>query len=205
MKTNKRAGSFNIPDELLKEVNKVKVKEKDPESSNDVEDLIESIEENEPEEKKVIESKKDDPEELLENIKKDLKIELTEDDLWNVLFNSSLIKKNIEIFPGRVYASFKYGLTVDELAYIDTKMSEAVDSKLMETGFKALNTRHLLSHVLLELGKPDNIKPIGKNPEERFKEIGSMNSLLLEMLAKKWNMFLFLIDETIKKDESIKK
>ena len=144
-------------------------------------------------------------EELLDEIKKELEIEITEDDMWNSIFNSNLTKSNISIFPGKVHATFKYGLNVDELSQIDKAMATALEEKWMETGFKSLNTRHLLSHVLLEVGKPAKLKSIGSTPEERFEAIGEMNTILVEMLAKKWNMFLFLMDETAKQEKTLKK
>ena len=204
VKAKRTEGSFNIPKDLLNEMNKNEKPEENVsnEVTNDVE---ETIKKTEPGVKESNKSKEEEHEELLEDIKKDLKIELTEDDLYNILVNPHKKKENIEIFPGRMYASFKFGLTTNELLDVDRKMTMAQEYKHLEAGFKTLNTQHILSHALLELGKTDNLKPIGDTPEERFEEIGKMSSLLVEMLSKKWNMFLFLISDLAKKESSLKK
>jgi hypothetical protein len=211
MKANKMNGSFGIPEDLLKEVNKVKEREGKPRLplEEDLEYPEEPKEKKEPPKKEVEKEIEKDPEkdreELLEEIKKSLGIELNDDDLWGILFDNSLTKSDIIVFPGRVHVTFKYGLSVDEMAQIDEEMAKAMEYKMMEAGFQSLNTRHLLSHVLLEVGKPDKLKSIGNSPKERFAAIGKMNSILVEMIAKKWNMFLYLIDDTVKRDDAIKK
>jgi Asp-tRNA(Asn)/Glu-tRNA(Gln) amidotransferase A subunit family amidase len=208
LKTNIPGGSFNIPKDLLDEVKKVKKKSED--NVNDIEETVKNldaekvdVEDIEVDEEKERQQKID---EALEAIKEKLNIELTDDELYDLCTKNQMTKRNIKIFGGKIYATFKYGLTVDELQYVDKKMKQADESgQFTAVGLKSLYTRLLLSHVLLELGKPDNIKPVGSDPENRFKEIGLMNSLLVEELTRKWNMFLFLVDETLKKEDTLKK
>ena len=209
MKTNQSGGSFNIPKDLLKEVNRVK--EKAEKSPTDIEDVVSEVEKEKEEGKEegIPEkepSQEEKAEQLLKNIEADLKINIDEEDMFKALLNCDLIKRNIAIYPGKIHATFKYGITVEELHEINKHMGIAQKSETMtEVGLQSLNARHLLSHALLELGKPDNIKSIGNDPDERFLVIGNMNSLLMERLSQKWNMFVFLIEQKLKKDDAIKK
>lgn len=213
MKSN---GSFGIPDELKQAIDSMEKKKTAPSQGvSDVEDLpIEDLRvegsaskedqqkdltEKELKEKKRLEQKK-----LLEEIKEDLGIKISEDDIWSFLLNNEIIKKDIVIVPGRLHATFKT-LTLDETNAIDSIMAQDLEVKRLENGFKNINTQHLLSRSILELGKPNAPRSIGSTPKERFDTLGKMSALLVEKLGRKWNLFVFLIDGIIKEEMEVKK
>jgi hypothetical protein len=212
MKGNRPKGSFGIPKELMEEIDKNNDKPEGDHNqvTNDIEETVKEnkkkeTEETEEEEIKIPENG-EVTDALLDAIAEDFKIKTEEDDLHDLLFNNSVIKRGVQIFPNLVHASFRYGLTVNEIAEINKKMEiEKKKKELSNQGLDALKTRYLLSYALLELGKPDNLKPIGNTPEERFEEIGNFNGILAEMLVKKWNLFIFLYDNLAKKGSTLKK
>lgn len=212
----KSSGSFNIPREVLEEANKT--------SANEAEAILEDFKKNKNQrvrEKKEEPKKEEDTplteeeivaanekrlDELIKDVLVNLNVEFTMDELMSFIMEPSTTKPNIEIFINGMYATFKGALTVDELDEIQMKMKKEADRRETTTiGYKDRHTRHLVSYALLELGKADNIKSIGNTPEERYKEIGSMNSFLIETIVKKWNLFIFATTEMTKKGEIIKK
>lgn len=202
--------SFAIPEDLVKEINRAKEKEKPPVAPKEA---PETAKEAAP--ATTVEEKKDAPkdektteertEELLKEVRESLGVDITEDDIWEFLYNNTMTKKDIIIYPGKMHATFKYSLTLEETQAIDQAMASALERNYLEAGFKNLNTQHIMSYVLLELGKPGKTRPLGQTPKERFEAIGNMSSLLIEQLARKWNQFLFLLDSTLKKEEQVKK
>ena len=121
MKVNNKGGSFGIPEDLMEELNNVRTQSKKgsfdipkqpaepkPEPQPKTEEPAKEKKEEKIEEK----SEKEKQEELIASIKKELNIELSEDDLWNAMFNSTLTKKDICIFPRKMNATFKYSLSV---------------------------------------------------------------------------------------------
>lgn len=208
MEPKKTQGSFGIPEDMMNEINKSKKKA----SGEKVEEKKQSYTDSEsiPDDgyKEGLDSPEEQEEQKLsdiaKDIKKDLQIEITEDDLWQFLYNNNLTKREITIVPGKMVATFKT-ISMKENQTIDSAMAEAMEKKLLEGGFRNLNTLHLLSYGLLELGKPGEAKSLGDNNEARFKVLEEMNTLIIEKIAKKWNTFVWLLNYTVNEEIDEKK
>ena len=84
-------------------------------------------------------------------------------------------------------------------------LQKQYEKKMLEAGFRNLNTLQLLSHGLLELGRPGESKSLGETQEERFEALNEMNTLMVEKLAKKWNTFVWLLNYTVNEEIDEKK
>lgn len=217
MKNEKPRGSFGLPDDLLKAINDVERKKRsvqEPEPTNDVEEIVEQEAEKPVKSVKITggdvnaelteEEKKAKIEEVINEIKKDLGVEITEDDVWSMLFNNEIIKRGITVIPGKMSATFRT-ISLDDTNEVDSKMASELKIDRLENGYKNINTQYILSQGLIELGKPGQLKPLGETAEERFKAIGKMSALVVEKLGRKWNEFVFLVDETLKEEMESKK
>lgn len=222
----KGKGSFGIPEEMMEQINESKRRAKESESVNSEETKkeeaeyydSESIPEDDQEtqtdtpEKKdgfksaLTEQAKRDKEDaqLAEHIEKESGINITEDDMWAFIIKGNLTKKDVPIFPGKLHASFKT-LTLKEDREIHESLGSLVDSKILESGFKNVNTKLILSKGLVELGKPGALKSIGSNSKEREEELDKMSTLLIERIAQKWNNFTFLVEHKAKQEMKEKK
>ena len=141
---------------------------------------------------------------IAKDIEKDLGITISENDVWDFLFSDKLEKSGIVIVQGKMHAVFKT-LFVNDNTDISKALGEVLDLKMLEDGFRTLNTQHILSRTVLELGKPGISKSIGKDQEERFKALGNMSALLVDKLGKKWNSFFWLLEYTINREMDEKK
>ncbi len=219
MKQQNPSGSFGIPQDMKDAINDIEQKKREnqqKEPTSDVEEIVtqpvlekkKETEESEPLsdnfEELTVDQKEKKVKEVLEEIRKNLDIEITEDDIWSFLYNNEIIKRNVVIMPGKMVATFKT-ISLDATNLVDSKMAEILDEKRLEAGFKNLNTQHVLSQGLIELGKPGKLKSLGETPEERFKVVGKMSALLVEKLGRKWNTFVFLVDEAVKEEMESKK
>jgi len=227
MEMNSKGGSFGLPDELKEAMSAVKESqdkakkgptlEKEPEKDQPYKDaesipkkaLKEAEKKSEEAEKKSEEVKTEEmlleeAEKLAEDIRKDLKIDITEDDVWDFLFSNKLEKSGVCIIPGKMDATFKTH-SANEIKAMSQKLGEALEIKMLENGYKTLNTQHVLAYGTLELGKPGKAKNIGETVEERFEALGEMSGILMAKLGKKWNSFFWLLEFTINKEMDEKK
>lgn len=213
----KAAGSFGIPEDLLKEVNKSKEKAqksegKKPSSTYDSESIPEddgySFDDGEKKEDPRLEKDKVNPvdetepeptlEEQIATIEKYLGITITEDDLWSIFMGETLEKSGIVIIPGKLEATFRT-LSLDDTQTVDQHMAEAVEKKYLEAGFHNLKTKHLLSRGLVALGKPGKAKSLG-HTKDTFDALGGMSAILIEKLAQRWNQFTWLVNVVVNKE-----
>lgn len=208
-------GSFGIPKEIQEAINESKSKKtKDTpptEEYVDAESIPEEVtSENQNKSQSGIESespeaesqdKKDEA--LAAQIREELGIELDEDDLWQFYFGT-LEKKNIVVVPGKIHVTFRL-IDMESDRKISEHMSVALEKKLLENGFRHLNTQHILSYGLTEIGKPGKVKSLGKDPEERFQALSKFNTLLIEKLSQRWNNFIWLVNHTVSKEMDLKK
>lgn len=207
-------GSFGIPKDLLDAVNESKKKQgvTPTESKSYDSESIPDFDDKEPEASKAeekVEAVKEETEEekmekQLEDIKKSLGVDITEDDLWSIFMGNQLNKTGIVIIPGKLEASFST-LSVDDTQKIDKRMAEALEEKFLEAGFMNLKTKHLLAAGLTGLGKPGKLKPIGTTHEERFEQLGKMSTILVERLAHKWNQYTWLVNQCVNKEMDLGK
>lgn len=224
MQKTQPKGSFGLSEDMMQAINDIDSKKRAPAAgpTSDVEDIVAQEETQKesptelaqparPAKAKPAENAELTEEEIAVKLKEVMKevetnlgIEIDEDDIWSFLFNNEILKRGITIVPGKMVATFKT-LSLDATNDVDGKMAEALDEKRLESGFKNINTQHILAQGLVELGRPGQVKSIGETPEERFKVIGKMSSLLVEKLGQKWNQFVFLIDETVKEEMETKK
>lgn len=217
MKTTATQGSFGMPKEMLDELDRIKKKK-----SEGVSTPKESISESDVEgmnfgaevpEKKAASIPDEVPKELsrdqqiaeaLKQIREDLGVVIDEDDLWSILYSNCLTKRNVTIIPGKMHATFRTH-SLDETNAIDIKMAKVMEETRMENGIKNVNAQHILSYGLRELGKPGKMRSIGETPEARFKVLGEMSTMVIEVLVKKWNEFVFLVDQSVKEEMKGKK
>lgn len=206
MEPKKKTGSFGIPDEMIEAINESKQKAKSTEAKEGYKDSesIPDVEEAQTEEEVQEEEKTKTNAEIAEEIKKDLGIEIDEDNLWEFLYKNNLTKQDIVIVPGKMVATFKT-ISMKENQIIDEAMANAMEGKLLEGGFRNLNTLHLLAHGLRALGKPGQAKSLGDTFEDRFNAINEMNTLIVEKIAKKWNTFVWLLNYVVNEEIDEKK
>ncbi len=207
-------GSFGIPKDLLEAVNESKKKQgaAPTESKSYDSESIPEFEDKESEEPKSqekaeelkVETEEERVEKQLQDVKKSLGIDITEDDLWSIFMGNQLNKTGIAIIPGKLEASFST-LSVDDTQKIDKKMAEALEEKFLEAGFMNLKTKHLLAAGLTGLGKPGKLKAIGATHEERFEQLGKMSTILVERLAHKWNQYTWLVNQCVNKEMDLGK
>jgi len=200
MKGNNMKSSFAIPEEMQEAIqaskDKKKVKEEPVEEVFDSESIPEEVEkkvEKEGEEKPLtreeeLELQKKDEKEIAEKIKKEMKFELTEDDMWKYYFGT--MTKVVTIIPGKVEAVFST-ITMDDNDLVTEATSAAAEKNILEIGIQSATVKNTLAAGLLKLGKPGAPRPIGETFEERLKAIGGMNTMMVDILIKKWNQFIF--------------
>ena len=140
-----------------------------------------------------------DEEELIKDLQKDLGITIDEDDVWGVLMGNTLEKRQIEIFPGRIYATFRT-LNMKDSRYVGERLAEATDKKILDLEFNAIRIHHTLAAGVLEMGKPGKVNSLGETVEERFKSLDVMSTLVVDKLSKKWGSFTLLIELILKRD-----
>ena len=209
MKKTAPTGSFGLPDDIAEEIRKSKAKgkgkqgpalkqaPKEEESYTDSESIpekdVEAAEE---------ETKLDD---ILSKIKKELGVEISEDDFWDATFNDGLTKENVVVVPGKIYATFKT-ITMDEDIELHKKLSSHMGEEMVEQGYRDLQTKYLLSYCLLGLRKEgEAIRSLGETPDQRFEAIGKMTTLIVGKLGQKWNAFTVLLDSVLKSENEAKK
>lgn len=200
MNKGKPQGSFGIGEDIMDAVNKSKAKAKaedeqpEKKAAYDSESIPEVEEDSGPKDEGKKVSNDPNPEEIAKTIRKDLGIEITENDLWNFLFKGALEKKGITIVPGMMYATFKT-VTMKQTLEVDEKLSEYLEKKLMESSFRNVQTVLMLSQGVIELGKTaEALKSLGDSAEVREAALEKMPSLLVEKLSKKWNSFVYLLN-----------
>ena len=218
MSGTKMQGSFGLPEEMKKELNRLERRKNEVDGKqqeepsveepisepivSDVEEMVDKkIVDTEPLSKEdyAIKIKK-----VMQEVRDDLKIEITEADIWAYLYNNEIIKKDVVIFPGRMIATFKT-LSLNNVNRIDSSMAKIYDEKRLEGGYKNKGTQSLLAEGLLELGKPGEARSTGTTTEERFDSVGKMGAMLVDILGQKWNEFTFLVEKTIKMEMKEKK
>lgn len=208
---NETGGSFGIPQNILDAVDSSKKKAKgknteetkEPEmaffDSETIPEVEESPQEEVPEKDAEVKEPKVSVEEQIAVIKKELGIEIDEDDLWKVFMGEQLEKSGIVVIPGKLEVTFKtHSLTTTQS--IDQKMAEALELKFLEAGYRNLQTQYLLSEGIVGLGKPGKARQLGSTSEERFEQLGKMSTLLVERLAHRWNQFTWLVNEIVNKE-----
>jgi hypothetical protein len=217
MKGGGAKGSFGIPEEMQEAIKKSKKQAEGAEASKqpkeeyrdsesipeDIEKKVEKEEAKEltPEEVEVREKEKRD--ETAEKLKKELGIEFDDDDMWNFYFNNTLTKRNVVIVPDKVQATFRT-IDMDENELINDALSRAVDEKILEIGIQNVRVKYTLACALVEYGKPGKMKSLGETLEDRLKAIGKMNTMMVDMLIKKWNKFTWLLEYTHGQDQQVK-
>jgi len=213
MKNQRPTGSFGLPEDMLKAINEVKKKQKDitqdqpDQPVHDVEEQVKQAPKPEKENPRKEDASKQDEtptvQEVVDRIKKDLRIDLDDDDVWALFSTYKVTKRGVCIIPDKLYATFAT-LTIDDNKQIDRLMAEDLDTKRLEDGHMTVRTQHLLSRGVLELGKRDNLKSIGDTPEERFEELGKMSALVVDRIGRKWNTFTFIVDQLLKEGDELK-
>jgi hypothetical protein len=201
------SGSFGLPPEMQAEIEKSKKKAaQKPVDKTDAESVIEDYDP--PKKEKPEAPKVEDPKESYAKVKaeamKDLEITLTDEDFFAYVFKNRLEKGDICILSGKLYAKFR-SLSVAETIEIDrqTKRSSTID--YTEAGVRNFNTLHLLSHGVLEMGTKGKTKSLGATPEERYKAVEDMGSLVVEKISQKWNLFVFLVSTLMQEEDNVKK
>ena len=223
-------GSFGIPEDMMEEIKRSKEKAAQAESKEDSsqeyydsesipEEEVDSPKEDPRKDKKesdrsdstsfesiVSQQDKEEAEEakMAKYIEETSKIDLTEDDLWDFITKGTLTKRDIPIFPGKLHASFRT-LTLKDDREINESLGRVVDNKVLESGFKNINTRLILSRGLVELGPPGKLKPFGKDISDRETQLEEMSTILIERIAQRWNNFDFLIRHKTKMEMQEKK
>ena len=208
MEPKKTKGSFGMPDDVLKAVNESKAKARGEESKKqsyaDSESIPEETPEATPEATPEVAAstsqKEKTDDEVAEEIRKDLGIEITEDDMWQFLFKGQLTKPGVEIVPGKMVATFKT-INMNQTQAIDERLADILEKKLLDAGFRNLQTRHVLSEGIASLNKPSSPeKPLGKNSSEVFTALGNLPTLLVEKISQKWNRFVWLVNYEVNKN-----
>ena len=204
-------GSFGIPPEMQAEIEKSKKKAaQKPVDKTDIESVVEDFDPPKKDPRKEVPESvvKEDPKESYAKLKaealRDLEIELTDDDFFAYVYKNKLEKDSVCIMPGKLYAKFR-SLSVSETIEIDkkTKISSTVD--YTEAGIRNFNTLHLLSHGVFALGPTGKVRSLGETPDERYKALSEMGSLVVEKISQKWNLFVFLVSTLMQEDENVKK
>jgi len=203
-------GSFGIPQDVLDAVAESKKKgrgeptEKDQPKASAVYDSesIPEVEESPEKENADLDVKANDEvsvEEQIAEMKKSLGVEIDEDDLWSIFMGNQLVKKGIQIIPGKLEVTFTT-LSMDITESIDKKMAEALEEKFLEAGIRNRQTKLLLAAGIVEMGKPEKTRSLGKDADERFEQLGKMSTVLVEKIAQKWNQFTWLVNTCVEQE-----
>jgi len=209
-------GSFGVPQDILNEIEKSKKKgrgekedvKEDPKESPkkteffDSESIPESggekfnpkVEEKEPEEEKG-----PTEEEQIKAAEKFLGVEISDDDLWPMFMGGHVEKAEIVIIPGKLSATFKT-LSLNKNKKISSFMAKTIEEQYLEDGYRNIQTQHLLAAGLIALGKPGKVKELTDDYEEKFNQIGEMDTLLVGGLAEKWNSFNILVGTLFRRE-----
>lgn len=151
-----------------------------------------------------LESLKAEQQKLYEEAIKSLGTTLNDDDIFTLIMGGQ-VKKEIEVIPGKLNAKLCGPRSFDELEAVEKKFAEFTQQTQTKEAMSSYRTLVLLSHAVLELGKPGNLKSIGNNAEERFNSLRNLNTLILETLSAKWNLFMIMLTHTLNQESLIKK
>jgi hypothetical protein len=132
----------------------------------------------------------------IEELSKSVGFKLSEDDIWSILYNQTLVKDGVIIIPGKFEASFRLLNSTDN-HFIDKKMAEFIDGKFLEEGYKNEMTLWLLAHGVVKMGKISGSKDLGDTAEARYTIFSNLPVIMLDKLARKWNDFTRLCNSTL--------
>lgn len=208
-------GSFGIPPEMQEAINESKNKErKNPVTEEEAKEFTEAIKEDssfdlgESKDKETEEEVVEDEKTLEEILNKEIKelsasldIEIDEDDIWSMLFETELTKDKIIVIPGRFEVSFRTLNSVDNKA-IDKKLEEFSRDGFLEEGIKNEMTLNLLAHGVMKMGRPGKAKELSKDIDEKYNSFAQLPTVVLDKIARKWNDFTRLTSAVIEKEFS---
>jgi hypothetical protein len=139
---------------------------------------------------------------------KQLEIEITGEDLQDYLFKGRIIKDGIYLTSYKVKGAEKdfrvklQSLNPNDSTEIDEKMAAFRDKgKYTAAGIDNEQALVTLSYGLLAADG----RPLGKTPDERYKNICQFGGLTVNMLASAWKGFNYLLDYALQEKKLLKK
>ena len=212
----KSQGSFGIPEHVRKQIEETHR----PKVPSTKVEAVPAVEEESTPESPAAEppkpSKEDEDQAAIKKSKKfwegQLEIKLTAKDMTDYLFKGRLVKEGIFVasYPADdnyppTYKDFRVTFqshTPADLAEVDEHMAAFRDrGKYTAEGLENEKALRLMSHVLL---KADG-RSLGKDHEERYKNIIKLAGGLVALISKSWDGFNLLLSFTSQEKKTLKK